>query len=74
MILGAMSFGTDDWMIPEDRALPVIKKMLSTTAPAHDGLSSIAREDEAVQAVALFKDGFLSDEGIKYLDDLSGAW
>jgi hypothetical protein len=45
--------------------------VLSTTAATHDGLSSIARVDEAVQSVALFKDGFWSDEDIKYLDDLS---
>ncbi|KAJ5146981.1 NADP-dependent oxidoreductase domain-containing protein [Penicillium atrosanguineum] len=34
------------------------------------GLSSIARVDEAVQSVALFKDGLLSDEDVKYLDEL----
>lgn len=45
------------------------------------GLSSTRRVDEAVQAVALFEEGFLTDEDVKSLDDLyipkpalSGAW
>lgn len=45
------------------------------------GLSSGARVDEAVQSVALFKCELLSDEDVKYLDELyipkaalSGAW
>jgi aryl-alcohol dehydrogenase-like predicted oxidoreductase len=45
------------------------------------GLSSVARVDEAVQSVAHFKCGLLSDEDVKYLDELyipkaalSGAW
>ena len=25
VVLGAMSFGSDDWMIPEEKALPIIK-------------------------------------------------
>ena len=45
------------------------------------GLSSTARVDEAVQSVALFNHGVLSDEDIQYLDELyipkaalTGAW
>ena len=34
------------------------------------GLSSVARVDEAVQSVALCKVGLLSDEDVKYLDEL----
>lgn len=34
------------------------------------GLSSVERVDEAVQAVTLFSNGLLTDEDVKYLEDL----